>query len=113
MGKLDGKIALVTGGSGSIDFAPAQQFIVESAVHVFITRRCQEALDETVKKFGDTNVTAAQGGTFNLTDLDKLYSVIKKQKGHLDIFFASASGGEFAPLGSITEKHLTTYATSM
>jgi len=105
MGKLDGKIALVTGGSTGIGFATAQQFIAEGAAHVFITGRRQEALDEAVKKLGGKNVTAVQGDTSNLADIDKLYDVIKKQKGHLDIIFANAGGGEFAPLGSITEKH--------
>jgi NAD(P)-dependent dehydrogenase (short-subunit alcohol dehydrogenase family) len=105
MGKLDGKIALVTGGSTGIGFATAERFIAEGAAHVFITGRRQEALDEAVKKLGGKKVTAVQGDTSNLADLDKLYSVIKKEKGHLDILFANAGGGEFAPLGSITEKH--------
>jgi NAD(P)-dependent dehydrogenase (short-subunit alcohol dehydrogenase family) len=105
MGKLDGKIALVTGGSTGIGFATAQRFIAEGATHVFITGRRQEALDEAVKQLGGKNVTAVQGDTSDLADLDKLYSVIKKQAGHLDILFANAGGGEFAPLGSITEKH--------
>jgi len=105
MGKLDGKIALVTGGSTGIGFATAQQFIAEGAAHVFITGRRQEALDEAVKKLGGKNVTAVQGDTSNLADIDKLYDVIKKQKGHLDILFANAGVAEFAPLGSITEKH--------
>jgi NAD(P)-dependent dehydrogenase (short-subunit alcohol dehydrogenase family) len=105
MGKLDGKIALVTGGSTGIGFATAQQFIAEGAAHVFITGRRQEALDEAVKKLGSKSVTAVQGDTSNLADLDKLYSIIQKQTGHLDILFANAGGGTFAPLGSITEKH--------
>ncbi|CAF1167251.1 unnamed protein product [Didymodactylos carnosus] len=105
MGKLDGKIALVTGGSSGIGFATAQRFVAEGAAHVFITGRRQEALNEAVKKLGSKNVTAVQGDTSSLDDLDKLYSVIKKEKGHLDILFANAGGGEFAPLGSITEKH--------
>jgi len=105
MGKLDGKIALVTGGSTGIGFATAQRFIAEGAAHVFITGRRQEALDEAVKQLGGKNVTAVRGDTSDLADLDRLYSVIKKQAGHLDILFANAGGGEFAPLGSITEKH--------
>ena len=105
MGKLDGKIALVTGGSTGIGFATAQRFIAEGAAHIFITGRRQETLDEAVKKLGGENVTAVQGDTSNLADLDKLYSEIKKQKGHLDILFANAGGGGFAPIGSITEKH--------
>ena len=105
MGKLDGKIALVTGGSAGIGFATAERFIAEGAAHVFITGRRQQALDQAVKKLGSKKVTAVQGDTSNLADLDKLYSVIKKEKGHLDILFANAGGGEFAAIGSITEKH--------
>jgi NAD(P)-dependent dehydrogenase (short-subunit alcohol dehydrogenase family) len=104
MGKLDGKIALITGGSTGIGFSTAQLFIAEGAAHVFITGRRQEVLDEAVKKLGGKNVTAVQGDTSNMADLDKLYSVIKKEKGHLDILFANAGGGDFAPLGSVTEK---------
>ena len=105
MGKLDGKIALVTCGSTGIGFATAERFIAEGAAHVFITGRRQQALNEAVKKLVSKKVTAVQGDTSNLADLDKLYSMIKKEKGHLDILFANAGGGEFAPLGSITEKH--------
>ena len=105
MGKLDGKIALITGGSTGIGLATAQRFINEGAAHVFITGRRQEALDEAVKKLGSKNVTAVQGDTSNLADLDKLYSIIKKEKGHLDITFANAGSAEYIPLGSITEEH--------
>jgi NAD(P)-dependent dehydrogenase (short-subunit alcohol dehydrogenase family) len=105
MGKLDGKIALVTGGSTGIGFTTAQWFIAEGAAHVFITGRRQETLDEAVKTLGGKKVTGVQGDTSSLADLDKLYSLIKKQKGHLDILFANAGIAGFAPLGSITEKH--------
>jgi len=105
MGKLDGKIALVTGGSDGIGFATAQQFLNEGAAHVFITGRRQDALDAAVKKLGSKNVTAVQGDTSNLADLDKLYDVIKKEKGRLDILFANAGIFEGAPLGSISEEH--------
>src|ERR1700722_9067573 len=104
MGKLDGKVALITGGSEGIGLATAQQFIAEGADHVFITGRRQEVLDEAVKKIGSKNVTAVQGDVSNMADLDKLYSVIQKQKGRLDILFANAGIGSLAPLGSITEK---------
>ncbi|CAF1338180.1 unnamed protein product [Adineta steineri] len=105
MGKLDGKIALVTGGSTGIGFATAQRFIAEGAAHVFITGRRQEALDKAIKQINSKKVTAVQGDTSNLADLDKLYDVIKKKTGHLDILFANAGIAEFLPLGSITEKH--------
>jgi NAD(P)-dependent dehydrogenase (short-subunit alcohol dehydrogenase family) len=105
MGKLDGKIALITGGSDGIGFATAQQFINEGADHVFITGRRQDALNEAVKKLNSKKVTAVQGDTSNLADLDNLYNVIKKEKGRLDILFANAGIYEVAPLDSITEEH--------
>ncbi|CAF4264575.1 unnamed protein product, partial [Adineta steineri] len=105
MGKLDGKIALVTGGSTGIGFATARRFIAEGAAHVFITGRRQEALDKAIKQINSKKVTAVQGDTSNLADLDRLYDVIKKKTGHLDILFANAGIAEFQPLGSITEKH--------
>ncbi|CAF1502614.1 unnamed protein product [Adineta steineri] len=104
MGKLDGKVALVTGGSAGIGFATAQRFLAEGAAHVFITGRRQEALDEAIKQFNNKNVTAVQGDTSNLADLDKLYDVIKKKTGHLDILFANAGVAELSPLDFITEK---------
>jgi NAD(P)-dependent dehydrogenase (short-subunit alcohol dehydrogenase family) len=101
--KLEGKIALVTGGSTGIGLATAQRFVAEGA-YVFITGRRQPELDAAVKTIG-SNVTAIKADASNLTDLDQLYSQIKQQKGRLDILFANAGGGEFAPLGSITEEH--------
>lgn len=100
--KLEGKIALVTGGSKGIGFATAQRFVAEGAF-VFITGRRQEELDDAVQSIG-SNVIGVQGDTGNLPDLDKLYARIKQEKGHLDILFANAGGGAFAPLGSITEE---------
>ncbi|CAF0743407.1 unnamed protein product [Didymodactylos carnosus] len=105
MGKLDGKIALITGGSDGIGFATAQEFLTEGAAHVFITGRRQDALNEAVKKLGSKKVTGIQGDTSNMADLDKLCDVIKKEKGHLDILFANAGIFEVAPLDSVTEKH--------
>ncbi|CAF4426677.1 unnamed protein product, partial [Rotaria sp. Silwood2] len=90
MGKLDGKIALITGGSEGIGLATARQFIVEGAAHVFITGRRQQALDDAIKMIGDNNVTAVQGDVSNSTDLDKLYSLIQEKAGRLDILFANA-----------------------
>jgi NAD(P)-dependent dehydrogenase (short-subunit alcohol dehydrogenase family) len=105
MGKLDGKIALITGASDGIGFATAVHFIAEGAEHVFITGRRQNALDEAVKKIGSTNVTGVQGDTSNMADLDRLYETIKREKGRLDIVFSNAGTIEFAALGTITEKH--------
>ncbi|CAF0729695.1 unnamed protein product [Adineta steineri] len=105
MGKLDGKIALITGGSDGIGFATAQRFLNEGAAHVFITGRRQDALDEAVKKLNSKKITAIQGDTSNLTDLDRLYDVIKKEKSRLDILFANAGVFEFGPLDSLSEQH--------
>lgn len=102
-GKLTGKIALVTGGNSGIGLATAQQFVAEGA-YVFITGRRQSDLDDAVKQIGK-NVTAVQGDVSNLADLDRLYTVIEQEKGHLDVLFANAGSGEIAPLGSITEAH--------
>jgi NAD(P)-dependent dehydrogenase (short-subunit alcohol dehydrogenase family) len=101
MGKLRGKVAVVTGGTTGIGLASAKLFVKEGA-YVFITGRRQKELDEAVKAIG-SNVTGVQGDVAKLTDLDRLYETIGK-KGRLDIVFANAGLGEFAPLGSITEE---------
>jgi NAD(P)-dependent dehydrogenase (short-subunit alcohol dehydrogenase family) len=105
MTKLTGKIALITGGSDGIGLATAQRFITEGAEHVFITGRRQQALDEALKKIGANNVTAVQGDVSNMDDLDKLFNIIQKEKGRLDIIFANAGTCEFAPFGTVTEQH--------
>jgi NAD(P)-dependent dehydrogenase (short-subunit alcohol dehydrogenase family) len=104
MGKLDGKIALITGGSEGIGLATAQRFVAEGAEHVFITGRRQNALDDALRKINSKNVTAVQGDVCNMADLDRLYDLIKKEKNRLDILFANAAIFETEPLGSITEK---------
>jgi NAD(P)-dependent dehydrogenase (short-subunit alcohol dehydrogenase family) len=101
-GKLEGKIALVTGGSTGIGFATAQRFVQEGA-YVYITGRRQPELDEAVKKIG-AQVTAIRADASSLADLDKLFAQIKQEKGRLDVVFANAGGGSLAPLGSITEE---------
>jgi NAD(P)-dependent dehydrogenase (short-subunit alcohol dehydrogenase family) len=103
MAKLDGKVAVITGGSSGIGLATAQRFAAEGA-HVFITGRRQEELDRAVRLVGK-NVTAVQGDVAKLPYLDRLYAAVKREKGHADIVFATAGGGEFVPLGSITEEH--------
>jgi NAD(P)-dependent dehydrogenase (short-subunit alcohol dehydrogenase family) len=103
MGKLEGKVAVVTGGTSGIGLATAQQFVAEGA-YVFVTGRRQGELDAAVKQIGK-NVTGVQGDVSNLADLDRLYATVKQQKGRIDILFANAGGGEFAPLGAITEAH--------
>ena len=102
MTKLEGKVAVITGGNSGIGLATAQRFVAEGA-YVFITGRRQSELDAAVKQIGK-NVTAVQGDVSNLADLDRLYAAVKQQKGHLDILFANAGTGEFGPLGSITEE---------
>jgi NAD(P)-dependent dehydrogenase (short-subunit alcohol dehydrogenase family) len=103
MGKLDGKIAVITGGSSGIGLATAQRFAAEGA-SVFITGRRQAELDAAVQTIGK-NTTAIQGDVANLADLDRLYAVVKEKAGRVDVLFANAGGGEFLPLGSITEEH--------
>ncbi len=103
MGKLDGKIALITGGNSGIGFATAKEFVKEGA-YVFITGRDQSKLDEAVKKIG-SNVTGVQGDVGKLGDLDRLFEQIKKEKGELDVVFANAGIAKYAPLGLIDEEH--------
>jgi NAD(P)-dependent dehydrogenase (short-subunit alcohol dehydrogenase family) len=103
MGKFVGKVAVVTGGTSGIGLQAASQFAQEGA-HVYITGRRQEELDAAVKQIG-TNVTGVQGDISKLEDLDKLYTLVKEQSGHLDILFANAGLGYMLPLGEITEEH--------
>jgi NAD(P)-dependent dehydrogenase (short-subunit alcohol dehydrogenase family) len=102
--RLDGKIAVITGGSSGIGLATAQRFVDEGA-YVFITGRRQSELDAAVRQIGKNNVTGVQGDVSNLEDLDQLYATVKQQKGRIDVLFANAGIGEFAPLGEISEAH--------
>jgi NAD(P)-dependent dehydrogenase (short-subunit alcohol dehydrogenase family) len=106
MKKLEGKVAVITGGSSGIGLATAQRFVSEGA-YVFITGRRQSELDAAIKQIdkNNNNVTGVQGDVSNLTDLDRLYATAKEQKGRIDILFANAGVGELAPLGEITEAH--------
>jgi NAD(P)-dependent dehydrogenase (short-subunit alcohol dehydrogenase family) len=101
--KLEGKVALVTGGNSGIGLATAKRFAAEGAT-VFVTGRRQAELDAAVKEIGPA-ATGVVGDVAKLSDLDKLYDVIKQKAGRLDVLFANAGGGEFAPLGQITEAH--------
>src|SRR5207237_6709655 len=103
MGKLEGKVAVITGGSSGMALASAKRF-VEEAAYGFITGRRQEALDEAVKLIG-RNVTGVRGDAANLDDLDRLFDTVKREKGKIDILYASAGTGEAVPLGEITEQH--------
>src|SRR3982750_343697 len=97
MGKLEGKIALVTGGNSGIGLATAKQFVSEGA-YVFITGRREPELAAAVKEIG-RNVTAVQGDVSNLSDLDRLFAQVRREKGKLDVVFANAGVAKFAPLG--------------
>ena len=103
MGKPEGKIALVTGGNSGIGLASAKRFVNEGA-YVFITGRRDRELAAAVKQIG-RNVTAVQGDVADLTDLDRLFAQIKREKSRLDIVFANSGTAQLAPLGKITEEH--------
>jgi NAD(P)-dependent dehydrogenase (short-subunit alcohol dehydrogenase family) len=103
MGKLDGKVAVVTGGNSGIGLATAKRFVAEGA-YVFISGRRQAELDAAVKEIG-RNVTGVQGDVAKQADLDRLYAAVKQQKGRIDVVFANAGIAEFAVMGSITEEH--------
>jgi NAD(P)-dependent dehydrogenase (short-subunit alcohol dehydrogenase family) len=102
MGKLQGKVAVITGGTSGIGLATAQLFVREGA-YVFITGRRQKELDEAVTAIGG-NATGVQGDVAKLPHLDRLYEAVKT-KGRIDIVFANAGVAEFAPMGNITEQH--------
>jgi NAD(P)-dependent dehydrogenase (short-subunit alcohol dehydrogenase family) len=102
MGKLDGKIALVTGGNSGIGLATAKRFVSEGA-NVYITGRREAELDAAVKQIG-RNVTGIKSDVSNLDDLDRLYARIKNERGRLDVLFANAGIAKYAPLGTITEE---------
>jgi len=101
--RLAGKVAVVTGGSSGIGLATAKRFAAEGA-HVFITGRRKKELDAAAAEIG-RSATAVVGDVANLADLDRLYETVRKQKGRLDVLFANAGGGEFVPLGEVTEEH--------
>src|SRR6476469_11188000 len=103
MGKLQEKVAVVTGGTTGIGFATAKRFVKEGA-YVFITGRRQKELDEAVKAIGG-NVMGVQGDVAKLADLDRLYETVGKVKKRIDIIFANAGVGEFVPFGKVSEEH--------
>ena len=102
MGRLEGKVALITGGSSGIGLATAKQFVKEGA-HIFITGRREQELNTAVTEIGK-NTTSVQADVSNLNDLDRLFAHIKKEKGKLDIVFANAGVFEYATFGAITEE---------
>lgn len=102
MGKLQGKVAVITGGTTGIGFASAQLFVKEGA-HVFITGRRQKELDDAVEAIG-RSVTGVQGDIAKPADLDRLYERVRKM-GRIDVLFANAGIGGFVPLERITEEY--------
>jgi NAD(P)-dependent dehydrogenase (short-subunit alcohol dehydrogenase family) len=106
VGKLDGKVAVITGGTSGLALAGAKLFVDEGA-YVFISGRRQDAVDDAVKLIG-RNVTGVQGDAADLADLDRLFDTVKREKGSIDVLWASAGVGEQRPLGEITEEHFDT-----
>ena len=102
MGKLDGKIALVTGGTSGIGLATAKRFVNEGA-HVFITGRREPELAAAVNQIGRA-VVGVQGDVSKMPDLDRLFAQIEQEKGRLDIIFANAGIARYAALGVTTEE---------
>src|SRR5260370_15552363 len=102
-GKVVGKTAVITGATSGMALATAKLFVEEGA-YVFITGRRKEKLDEAVKLIGK-NVTGVQGDAANLADLDRLYETVKREKGKIDILFASAGHGDLATPEQVTEEH--------
>jgi NAD(P)-dependent dehydrogenase (short-subunit alcohol dehydrogenase family) len=102
MGKLEGKVAVITGATSGMALASAKLFIEEGA-YVFITGRRQDNLDHAVKAIG-RNVTGVQGDSARLADLDRLYDTVRREKGYIDVVFASAGHGGRSPLGEISEE---------
>src|SRR5438128_10889405 len=101
--KLEGKVAVITGGSSGIGLATARRFVAEGA-YVYITGRRQREWDAAERQIGK-NVTAVQGDVSNLADLDRLYATVQQQHGRIDIVFANAGVVEVASLGEISEAH--------
>ena len=103
MKTLEGKVAVITGGSSGIGLATAKRFVDEGA-HVVITGRREKELKEAAA-FIKRNVTTVVGDVSRLEDLDRLYAVVKEKHGHIDILFANAGAGTIAPLAAATEAH--------
>ena len=102
MGKLEGIVALVTGGTSGIGLATAKQFVGEGA-HVFVTGRREQELSAAAKDIG-SNVTTVQGDVSKLDDLDRLFARIRTEKGRLDVLFANAGIAKYGRLGEISEE---------
>ncbi|NMN99222.1 SDR family NAD(P)-dependent oxidoreductase [Antrihabitans stalactiti] len=106
MGKLDGKVAVITGATSGMALAGAKLFVEEGA-HVFITGRRKDVLDEAVELIG-SNVTGVQGDSADLDDLNRLFKTVAREKGAIDVLWASAGTGAQNKLGEITEEDFDT-----
>jgi NAD(P)-dependent dehydrogenase (short-subunit alcohol dehydrogenase family) len=112
MARFDNKVVVVTGGTSGIGLATAKAFAAEGA-SVFVTGRRQETLDAAVKEIGG-KVTGVRGDMSSLADIDRLYDAVQQQHGQIDVVFANAGGGSFAPLGAIDEAHFDSiFATNV
>jgi NAD(P)-dependent dehydrogenase (short-subunit alcohol dehydrogenase family) len=103
MARLEGKVAVITGGSSGIGLATAKRFVEEGA-HVVITSRREKELKEAAALIGK-HVTTVTGDVTRLEDLDRLYAVVKEKHGHIDVLFVNAGWGEVAPIQTATEAH--------
>ena len=101
--KLEGKIAVITGGNSGLGLATAHRFVAEGAF-VYLTGRRQTELDESVAELGESAV-GVQGDISNLADLDRLFAAVRERHGRIDVLFANAGLGEFVPLEEVTEAH--------
>jgi len=112
MNRLEGKVAVITGGNSGIGLATARRFAEEGA-HVFIAGRRQRELDVAVREIGK-QATGVQGDVSKLADLDRLYATVRREKGRIDVVFANAGSGVLAPLGAISEEQFdTTFGTNV
>src|SRR6266436_1295531 len=103
-GKLNGKVAIITGGNSGMGLATAKLFVAEGA-HVVITGRRQDQIDIALKEIGSNKAIGVQGDVANMKDLDRLYAIVKEKYGHIDIMFANAGLGNLAPIGQVTEEN--------